>query len=93
MYHIKNEKMNYPITRLAWQHVYQYKVDSAENILWGSCCDGHIIRWSSNAGTKVEHTLLNAENKYNTIDCAGDGRHVVVGGTIPQIEIWDVTTM
>lgn len=93
LYFFKTEKMKFPITRLAWQHVYQYNIDIRENVLFGCDCEGNLLHWSTISGTKIDHTKVSEENKYNTVDCAGDGRHVALAGTLPQVEIWDVNTM
>lgn len=58
-------------------------------MLFGSCCDGHVVKWRSSASTKIERIPLTLENQYNTVDCAGDGRKIVVAGRMTQIEIWD----
>jgi len=61
-------------------------------VLYGSCIDGSVIKWSSNDSTSIEHIPLNTENSYQTVDCAGDGRKIVVAGKMTQIEIWDENT-
>lgn len=58
-------------------------------MLFGSCVDGHVVKWRSSASTKIERIPLNLENNYNTVDCSGDGRKIVVAGRMTQIEIWD----
>ena len=89
----KNDKMNFPITRLVWQHIYMYKPEFEEQVLYGSCVDGNIVRWSQKDPEKIQHLMLNSKNQYNSIDIGGDDKHIAVAGKLKQIELWDLNKM
>lgn len=88
----KDDQMNYPITRLAWKHVYQFASENKEQQLYGSCLNGTMLHWTNEQPTKIEHIPLNTHNQYHTIDAAGDGQRVVVAGKLNQIEFWNIIT-
>ena len=84
LYHIKDDKMVHPITRLCWKPIVAREDDHTTPYqqLYGSCVDGSVIVWDHNKPLEVEHRSFNPANQYMSVDIANDGRKIALAGKL-----------
>lgn len=78
------------ITSLSWKKSACLKLSQR---LVGACVDGSVVVWEQPSEKTIQKVMLNDKNQYQTIDHSCNGSHIVVGGKLPQVEIYDDLTL